>query len=291
MKNKSNVSSALKWAEAELKKNGVPDAEVEAEYLLCHVLKAKRHELYLNPARPLTEKEAATLDEFVQRRIKREPSQYIAGETEFRGHVFKVTKDVLIPRPETELLVEEALKAAKGFKGERITAIDLCTGSGCIAVSLAKELEGCRVYATDISEAALEVAKENARLNGVEGRVTFLKGDLFEALPPELTGQARLVLSNPPYVSEKDMKGLAPEILDYEPHNALYGGEDGLDFYRRILRNSPSYLRKGGWVILELGYGQAKSVKTLAEKEEVYEAIDVRKDYSGIERVFQGRKK
>lgn len=291
MKNKSNVSTALRWAEGELKKSGVPDAAIEAEYLLCHLLKAKRHELYLDPSRPLTGKEAAALDEFVQRRIRREPSQYIAGETEFRGHVFKVTKDVLIPRPETELLVEEALKAAKGFKDERITAIDLCTGSGCIAVSLAKELTGCSVYATDISEAALDVAKGNARLNGVEGRVTFSRGDLFEALPPGLAGKAHLILSNPPYVSEKDMKGLVPEILDYEPHNALYGGEDGLDFYRRILHASPRYLRKDGWVILELGYGQYRSVKALAEKEGVYESIDVRKDYSGIERVFKTLKK
>ncbi|MBI5491567.1 MAG: peptide chain release factor N(5)-glutamine methyltransferase [Deltaproteobacteria bacterium] len=287
-----DAAEALDWAKETLKKNKAPDPEVEAEFLLSHVLDCKRHELYLSPRRVLSGDEEARLRSYMEKRARREPAQYIVGEAEFRGLRFKVTRATLIPRPETELLVDEALDAAGRLKAESLTAVDLCTGSGCIAVSLAKELARSIVYATDISEAALDVARENARANGVADRVRFLQGDLFGPLSGlGVEGRAGLIISNPPYVSKKDMEDLAPEIKDYEPEAALYGGEDGLDFYRKIIAGSPAYLAPGGYLIMELGYGQAAEVKGLVSKTGAFTGPEIRKDYSGIDRVLKARLK
>ena len=264
--------------------------------------------------------------DFIERRIKREPSQYIIGEQEFWGLSFKVTKDVLIPRPETEILVEEAVKTVNckllnvncrkkqtnsisqfTVHNSQLTILDLCTGSGCIAISLAKELPNSRVYAIDISEKALGVARENAERHSVAGRMTFLQGDLFELPHPYLSplkGERTkvrgclleklkfdLIVSNPPYISKEMMKELQPEIKDYEPATALYGGEDGLDFYRRIISESPVYLAQGSHVILEMGYGQAEKVKNLIEQNNSFEDIGITKDFSGIDRVIKAQRK
>ena len=194
-----DAAEALDWAKETLKKNKTPDPEVEAEFLLSHVLACKRHELFLSPRRVLSRDEEARLRSYIERRARREPAQYIVGEAEFRGLEFKVTSATLIPRPETELLVDEALDAARRSNAESLIAVDLCTGSGCIAVSLAHELDRAMVYATDISEAALNVARENARANGVADRVRFLQGDLFGPLSGlGVEGRAGLILSNPP---------------------------------------------------------------------------------------------
>lgn len=287
---KMTVGAVLKRAYERLDGSGVPDARAESEYLLTHILKCKRHELFMNSGKPLTDEELSLLEEYIKRRIGREPAQYITGEVEFRGLAFKVTRDTLIPRPETELLVEEALHAARASGEGGIKIIDLCTGSGCIAVSVAKELPGCRVYATDISGKALKVARENAVKNGVAGRVGFFEGDLFKPLSSSnLYSRINLVLSNPPYVSGADMDKLAPEVKDYEPREALYGGEDGLDFIRSIINGSQEYLLPGGYLIMEIGYGQAQSIKDIALKTGFFEGIEVKKDYSGIERIFKAR--
>lgn len=289
------VIKALTWAETYLKRFKVPEAKIDAEYLLSHILKCKRQELYLNPNTQLTNQEINTFKGFIQKRSKREPLQYIIGEEEFRGLIFKVTRDVLIPRPETELLVEEAVKIierqrAKG-KGQKTNVIDLCTGSGCIAVSIAKEIDNCKVYATDISEKALAVAKENAKGHRVEDRITFLQGSFLEPLKDKgLEGKIDIMLSNPPYVSKKDMEKLQPEIKEYEPPLALYGGEDGLDSYRTIIPDAISYLKDGGCLIFEIGYGQAEGVKELFGKNLAYVKIEIIKDLSGIERVVKARK-
>ncbi|OGP16119.1 MAG: protein-(glutamine-N5) methyltransferase, release factor-specific [Deltaproteobacteria bacterium GWC2_55_46] len=284
------TGTALIWAYNELSKGGVPDARSESEFILMHILGAKRHELLLNAGKKIGERDENAIRDAVKRRLNREPSQYIFGEAEFRGLVLKVTRDVLIPRPETELLVEEAIKTI-GQTKERLTIIDLCTGSGCIAVSTAKEIPGAIVYASDISANALKVASENAQRAGVAERVVFLEGDLFGALPRELRGRAQMLLSNPPYIADMEIETLDPEVKDFEPRGALAGGADGLRFIRRILREAPAWLAPGGWLAIEIGYGQSKDVMAEAEATGAYDNIKIINDYGKIERIFKARSK
>lgn len=292
---KLEIYDALRWAEEYLKGLGVPDPLAEAEYLLAHILKCRRVDLFINRNRLLTGEEIKRFKKFIKKRSEREPSQYITGEVEFRGLIFKVAKDVLIPRPETEVLVEEAAKIIERQrvmgKRQKAIIIDLCTGSGCIAVSAAKEIPDIKVYATDISGKALLVAKENAKRHGAEDRIIFLQGNFLEPLKDKgLEGEIDIILSNPPYVSKKDMEKLQPEIKNYEPLLALYGGEDGLDSYRTIIPQALPYLKKGSYLILEIGYGQAEGVKDLFAQHPAYSKIEIIKDLSGIERVVKVKK-
>jgi len=261
LKNGRTISEALRWSREYLSLLEVPEPYLEGEYLLTHVLGCQRKELLIHPERVLTSDEMKRFSGVIERRGRREPPQYILGEVEFRGLLFKVNREVLIPRPETELLVEEAVNSVcsgdtilnsqeikYGVPGIKdITVLDLCTGSGCIAICIAMEIEergGLRVYAVDISEGAIEVARKNAERHGVEDKITFLVGDLFSAVASlGLEGKIDLIVSNPPYVSKEAMERLQPEIKGYEPVLALYGGEDGLDFYRRIIREAPRYLK------------------------------------------------
>lgn len=284
------AGEALVWAFGELSKALIPFARDESEFMLMHILDCRRHELFLNARRLLTPQEALLLREAAARRLKREPLQYIFGEAGFRGRAFKVTRDVLIPRPETELLVEEALKEAPSFGAGKLTIIDLCTGSGCIAVSAALELQ-CEVLAADISEKALDIARENAQRLGAGQRVSFLRGDLFGAIPEKIKGRAHMVLTNPPYITEKDMAGLAPDVRDFEPMQALYGGSDGLDIIRRIITEAPAYLVQGGLLLMEIGYDQSEAVTKLAENSAGYGHIEILKDYAGIGRLLKASSK
>lgn len=279
------ISEILRWAEGYLTQRKVPSPYVDAEYILAHVLGCQRKDLLIHPDRVLKDDEVAQFNACMERRGRREPLQYITGEVEFRGLLFKVNNNVLIPRPETELLVDEVVKSVSR-KGA--TVLDLCTGSGCIAVCIAKELMDSRVYAADISEGALAVAKENATRHGAGEEITFHSGDLFGAVSSmDLKGKFDIIVSNPPYVSEDEMKDLQPEIKDYEPASALYGGKDGLDFYRRIIHESPDYLATGGYVIMEIGYGQAGRIKKLIASEKKFLNIEITKDMAGIERVIR----
>lgn len=285
-----NIGESIRWAEEALRDAGVTEARNEAEYLLMHVIGCKRHTLVIEASRMLTIDQEALFKESIRRRAAREPSQYITGEAEFYGFTFKVTKDTLIPRPETELLVDEALKCALSLKGkEPLTVIDLCTGSGCIAVTMALKLPGSTVYATDISKEALKVAAENASSNGVADNITFLEGDLFTALDEAPAVRADIIISNPPYISEAELEKLETEVIGYEPKSALYGGFDGLTFYRRIITEAPERLSKGGFLLLEMGFGQSQSIRGLVERDKRYTDITILKDYSGIERVISGR--
>lgn len=289
----STVGEALSWGVERLSKRSIPDPANEAEYLLTHLLNCKRHELFLNSARALAPEESLKFRGYIQRRLRREPAQYITGEVEFRGLMLKVTHATLIPRPETELIVDEALeKASTHGPGKKNTAIiDLCTGSGCLAVAAAKELPGAMVYATDISNEALTVAEENAMRNGVGARVRFLKGDLFSPfMESGIEVMADIIITNPPYVAKADFENLPPEVKDHEPADALYGGVDGLNFYRRILKDAPDYLSPGGFLIMELGWGQSGKVARLAEENGSYRDIEIKKDYSGIDRIFVARR-
>lgn len=285
------ASEALVWTFGELSRNGVPFARDESEFILMHVLRCKRSELFLNARRELTDEEEQALARAVERRTGREPSQYIFGEAEFLGRTFKVTRDVLIPRPETELLVEEALKEAISIKDGRVTVVDLCTGSGCIGISVAAGLKDCDVIATDISERALAIAKENSIRLGTAEKVRFGLGDLFGPVPETLKGRIDMVLSNPPYIDEKDMASLEPEVKDFEPVQALSGGTDGMDIIKRVLQDSPEWLRPGGLLLMEIGYDQSAAVTSLASASARFSDIEIVKDYAGIGRILKARSK
>ena len=287
MKQVKTVAKSLRWAEGYLAQRGVPSPYVDAEYILAHILGCQRQDLLIYPDRVVKEDEAAQFNACIERRGRREPLQYIIGEVGFRGLLFKVNKDVLIPRPETELLVDEVVKSVTK---KDATILDLCTGSGCIAVCIARELIDSKVYAVDISEGALAAARENAARHGVGERITFLSGDLFGAISSlNLKGMIDVIVSNPPYVSAEEMQELQPEIRDYEPASALYGGKDGLDFYRRIIHDSPYYLAAGGYILMEMGYGQAGRIKELIESENKFINIEITKDMAGIGRTISAR--
>ncbi len=286
------VLRILKQAEEEIRVSGVPNPRLDAEALLSRALDIDRVGLYTQYERILSEEKVNNFFGLVKRRNKREPLQYILGNTEFFGLEFIVTPDVLIPRPETELLVEEALKQFT-VHSSRFTVLDLCTGSGCIAVTLAKKLEGVKIYGVDISAKALRVAKENARRHGVEGKINFIQGDLFE---PFTVHSSRftvhdcrfdLIVSNPPYIPSSEIDFLQEEVKDYEPREALDGGNNGLSFLKRIIKEAPDYLKAGGSLLLEIGYGQKERVYEIAEEREIYQTYKVIKDFAGIERVVK----
>ncbi len=288
------VTQAYFWASKILSSNDIPAPYAEAEYLLAHALKCDKKDIIINHDRVLINNEVGLFKELIDRRLKREPSQHIIGEEEFWGLSFKVTKDVLIPRPETQLLIKEALNEAKKQDGPEDRSrriIDLCTGSGCIAVCMAVELPESKVYAIDISDKALLVAGENAKKHGVDKRITFLEGDLLNPMEPlGLKGKIDLFLSNPPYVSKKMMEVLQPEIELYEPMLAVEGGEDGFDYYRRIIPEAAQYLKPGGYLILEIGYGQRDGTISLIEQEKVFKGIEVKKDFAEIDRVVKAQR-
>lgn len=279
----STIAGALESASAFLSGSGVPEAKAQAGYLLSHALGVKRHELFLESGKKLSPSAAELFEGYIKRRASREPSQYITGITEFRGLPIKVTRDTLIPRPETELLVDEVIRLAPLVTKGRVIVIDLCTGSGCIAAAIAKELRNCVVFATDISREALKIAHENAKLNEVDDRIEFLPGDLFEPLV-RFRNRAAIIVSNPPYVAEEDFFKLPPEIKDHEPAKALYGGEDGLHFYREILKDAHKHLLNNGFIILEAGYGQAEKITAIANRH-LFPEMEIKKDLSGIDRV------
>ncbi|MEW6214600.1 MAG: peptide chain release factor N(5)-glutamine methyltransferase [Nitrospirota bacterium] len=285
-----------------LKRFNIDDACREAELIMSHCLGIDRATLYRDNPR-IQGGELAEIDGFVKRRSKREPLQYILGYTEFYGLKIKVGPGVLIPRPETELLVEEAIKIVSSQRSAisppthpspSLNILDLCTGSGCLALALAKEFPDAQVYGTDISKVAIGFAKKNARINGINN-VTFLIGNLFAPIKKNLKSRPEtssgsnlkfdLIVSNPPYIKKNDIKSLQPEIKDWEPVEALNGGEDGLDYYRVIIPGAKSYLKGRGYLILELGAGHADAVRKIAEDVGFLD-ISIKRDYAGIERIL-----
>ncbi len=208
------------------------------------------------------------------------PIQYIMGKTRFFGLDFIVNEDVLIPRPETELLVEAVISVASS-KGQVARILDLCTGSGCIAIALTKAVLDCKIVASDISYKALNIANINAGRNGISDRIEFIRSDLFE----ELYGQFDIIVSNPPYIARYEFESLQKEVLK-EPRLALDAGDDGLDFYRRIIPSASKYLRNGGYLVMEIGFGQAKAVSQIIEAEDTLKLLDIKKDHNGIDRAF-----
>ncbi|MDD2928007.1 MAG: peptide chain release factor N(5)-glutamine methyltransferase [Candidatus Omnitrophica bacterium] len=254
----------------------------ETELLFTRALGCDRISLGLNKDRRLNREEANFISSAFKRRIKAEPIQYILGRTEFMGLEFEVNEAVLIPRPETEILVATALGYARQEKSGRI--LDLCTGSGCIAVSLAKHSTNLEIDASDISVRALETAGENASAHGVE--INLIRSDLFSALEYK---EYAMIVSNPPYIMSAEIGKLQPE-LSYEPALALDGGADGLDFYRRIIREAPDYLKSGGWLLLEIGFGQKPGLEKIFLGSGRFEIAGIIKDYNNLDRVVAARK-
>lgn len=258
----------------------------EAELLFSETLNCSRTSLYLERKQRLDKRHTATIAAALKRRISREPIDYILGKTEFMGLEFKVTPDVLIPRQETEILVETALKVIRSQEpGARsYNILELGTGSGCIAIALVKSLLQAKISATDISPKALKVAKANAVLNQVDKKIKFIHSDLFTSYELQVANYD-MVIFNPPYIPSLEIAELPAEI-QYEPHLALDGGTDGLDFYRRIINSSARYLKEGGYLILEMGVNQAGTIKNIFSKQKKFAIIEVVKDYLEIDRVI-----
>ena len=256
----------------------IENPRLNIELMLAHVLNKKRLQLYLEFERHLDDSVLTTLREMVKRRASREPLQYILGKTEFHGLEFQVDKRVLIPRPETELLVEHVLAACRDVPHVKI--LDVGTGSGCIAITLAKHLPAAEIWASEKSAAALEVARANAERLGAGERVHFVHTDLFS---PDHGRSIDWVVSNPPYIPTTETGNLAKEIVDHEPLEALFAGEDGLSVMRAIIAEAPRFLSPGGHVALEIGAGQSAAVQQLF-REAKYQMVKIVKDLQQHER-------
>lgn len=288
MKAKSKLQAVSQFLSAA----GIESPDKEAEIILRDALNMSVINIYRDDPE-LTDKQMSLLESIVSRRTRREPLQYILGHVEFMGLRMQIGKGVLIPRPETELMAELAIKKAGAVHESPLRILDLCTGSGCLALALAKEFPAAHVYSSDISEIALGYARRNADLNGINN-VTFLQGNLFGPFTKLLTLNSKLfafdlIISNPPYIKSDDIKNLQTEIKDWEPLNALDGGEDGLDYYRRIVPKAHHFLKDNGILMLELGEGQGNAVSQIF-MDTGYKNIQIVKDYAGIERIISANK-
>jgi release factor glutamine methyltransferase len=276
-----------------LKDHHIENSRLNAEMLLTHALNLGREDLYVRLNNQIGKEEKEILEGLIKRRISGEPLQYILGHQEFWSIDFKVNSRVLIPRPETELLVEQALTilSETSFKCAP-SVLEIGTGSGAIAISLVKEMRDIFLVAVDISRDALLLAKENAESSGVLLQIQFVNGNLFD--PFCLLGGREpfdLILSNPPYIPFPEIEGLAKEVRDYEPIIAINGGEDGLTFHRTIISKAPFYLKKGGGLLLEVGQAQGRKVSELIDETGDFFKPQLLKDLSGIERVVKAQRK
>lgn len=280
------IGSLVKWAIDDFRARGIENPRLDAELLVGHALGISRMQVILDGARPLEGAELETLRDLVKRRRGREPIAYLRGEREFYGLNFKVDARVLIPRPDTETLVDVALgRTAHVSLGMRL--LDLCTGSGCVAIALAKQRPTADVVASDISEGALAVARRNAFLLGAYN-VAFVQGDLFAPVAPAAPGgRFDVITANPPYIASAEIPTLMPDVRDFEPRLALDGGEDGLDLVRRIVDEAPRWLTREGVLAMEIGAGEAPDTRAIFEARG-FGDIRVARDIAGIERVVSG---
>ena len=273
------IGRILKWTEQYFKEKGIESPRLDAEVLLSHILGRERIYLYVHFDEPLEPAELARYREAIKQRVQRVPIAYIIGEKEFMGLTFKVTEDTLVPRPDTEILVQAAIERLRA-RGDAPRFADIGTGSGAICLCVLHFLPKAQADTVDISPAARAIAEENAAALEVADRVTFHTGDLLAPL----AGQCYdAILSNPPYIPDGDIAALAPEVRLKEPHTALAGGKDGLDFYRRLMANAPALLKDGGFLAVEVGIHQAAPVAALAVP--AFSRTEILKDYAGIERV------
>ncbi|MCQ4726764.1 peptide chain release factor N(5)-glutamine methyltransferase [Anaerotignum faecicola] len=281
------VKDWLLWAKKYLKESGAAEFCLDAELFMMKAVNFTKVQLFTRDGYILTNEETEFFRRMVERRAAKEPAQYILGMCQFMGLDFYVDKNVLIPRPDTEILVEEVIKYIQS--GDIKTAVDIGTGSGCIPISLVKY--GLKeAAAVDISRGALAVAEKNSVLNGTSGSIKFIESNLFENLGGGYEEYFDAVVSNPPYIKSGVIKTLMPEVRDNEPLKALDGGGDGLYFYREIVSESRKYIRERGFLFFEIGYDQGESVPRLM-KENGFDNIKVIKDLAGLDRVVLGRKR
>lgn len=285
------IGRILKWTEGYFTEKGLESPRLDAEVLLSHVLKKQRIYLYVHFDEPLQPEELAAYREMVKKRVMHVPVAYILGEREFMGLTFKVTEDTLIPRPDTEILVQAAVDRLKAWRAPEDTGLrfaDIGTGTGAVCLSVLHYLPQAVAETVDISPAARAVAEENAEQLGLKGRITFYTGDLLTPLEGQTFAA---ILSNPPYIPEADIEALAPEVRTKEPHTALSGGKDGLDFYRRLMAEAPAMLEPNGFLAFEVGIHQAQTVAALAKANPLLGKTEILPDYAGIDRVVVAWKK
>lgn len=283
------VRGLMKFGIDYLRRSGIGEARLTVELLLSHVLKCARIDLYAHGDRELSDSHLAAFKELLQRKLSREPLQYIIGTAVFMGLPFRVDQRVLVPRPETESLVEQIMLSCGEIGGnEDVKVIDIGTGSGNIAISVAKFVPRTIVVGVDISEEALEVARLNARVHDVTERVQFLQADIVSPLPQDFPRNFDVLASNPPYCLRDDWETLQPEVKRYEPKIALDGGPDGLSYYRRLLRLVPGLVREGGTILFETGGDQAAAVSEMMHECGLVH-IQVTEDLQGVPRVVRGK--
>ncbi|MDD5492041.1 MAG: peptide chain release factor N(5)-glutamine methyltransferase [bacterium] len=288
-----NIGSSLDWGTDQLARAKVPEPALEAQLLLSQILRLKKLDLFLKKEKEVAKKDLSNYKKFITQRCQRIPTSYILKNAQFYGLDLFVDKGVLIPRPETELLVEEIIKEVSEVRvtnwrveGRNPRILEIGVGSGAIVVALAKNLNQASIVGTDTSAKALRIARKNIKKHQVETQVKLIRGSLFARLKEKFD----FIVSNPPYVNAKDFSLLQPEV-GYEPKAALYGGKDGLDFYRKIVPQARYYLHPGGILAFEIGYGQGRKVKQLLEKESLFRSIEIKKDYAGIERIISAKSK
>ena len=275
----------LKKSEEYLSKHGIQDARHNAELLASHVLGKPRIQLYLEYDKPIGESEIVQLRAALAERKTHKPVQYIFGEAEFYGITFSLNPDVLIPRPETELLVEEALKTTKLVKPEKPVIYDVGTGSGCIAISIAKHCDNCFVYASDVSAEALKIASANSARNGVSEKIEFFLGREFRPFIDAAVPKADIIVSNPPYIKTADLNSLQPEVKDFEPRKALDGGSDGLDTIKQLIAGFGDIVNAGGILMMEIGFRQSEGVSEFIKADGGAVLLRTIKDLQGIDRI------
>ncbi len=295
----TDVRAALKEGMALLRAANVPSSTLAAELLLTHALACDRTWLYTHPEAELDPSVAREYFALIARRAAGEPTQYLTGKQEFWGLEFEVNPDVLIPRPETEHVIEVALErlGPRGIKidmrtgepGPPLRIADVGTGSACLAVALAHELSHAEIFATDISAAALDVARRNSARHDVSSRIRFLHGDLLRPVPSS-PGSFDLIVSNPPYVAQDDAATLAREVREHEPHTALFGGPSGVEMYARLVQEAGELLRSGGVLVLELGYDSAQHVRAILVAQRHWVNVSVTNDLAGIPRVLSAER-
>lgn len=283
------VGALVVWARQSLVQAGVSNGAQEAVWLLEHALALRSHQLVSQTDRLVSPDVRARIEALVARRVAREPLQYLLGTQEFCGLEFSVSPAVLIPRPETELLIQYIVDHVHALP--EATIVDVGTGSGCVAITLAARLKGRRILAIDRSPEALEVAQRNAVRHAVRDRIEWLEGDLLAPLRErQVADTIDVIVSNPPYISESDWAGLEPEVRVFEPRMALIGGTQGTEFHERLLRESREFLAPGGLLIMEIGVGQAATVRQFAEQIGGYTALRIIEDAAGIERVVMAQR-
>lgn len=285
------IQKLLNWVTEYLGTKGIESARLSSELLLSHVLGLKRIELYTQFDKQVSQEQLDLLHGMIKRAGLHEPVAYLTGGTEFYSLELDITADCLIPRPETELLVQRAIEFLRTRSGVQYIC-DLCTGSGCIAVAIAKNVPDARVTATDISSAALEVAARNVEKHRLNEQVRLLCGDLFEPIIQQLdVNQFDLIVCNPPYVSTAEYEKLDKNVKDYEPASALLAGADGMDVYRSIIKKVDEFLKPGAALMLEIGYAQGPAVRELLEQPGAFAEIKIEKDLHDNDRIVIARKK